>query len=86
MLYLWLAVDHEGEVLESFVTKRCDKRSALKFLRKSLKRDGREPPRRTLTCHLPSAIGLAYLTGQTIVVDGGMTLPETGFAVDRQWG
>lgn len=27
-----------------------------------------------------------YVTGQTIVVDGGMTLPETGFAVDRQWG
>ena len=27
-----------------------------------------------------------YLTGQTIVVDGGSTLPETGFAVERQWG
>jgi len=27
-----------------------------------------------------------YVTGQSIVVDGGMTLPETGFAVDRQWG
>jgi 3-oxoacyl-[acyl-carrier protein] reductase len=27
-----------------------------------------------------------YTTGQTIVVDGGATLPETGFAVDRQWG
>ena len=26
--YLWRAVDHEGEVLESFVTKRRDKRSA----------------------------------------------------------
>lgn len=38
--YLWRAVDHEGEVLESFVTKRRDKRSALKFLRKSLKRHG----------------------------------------------
>jgi 3-oxoacyl-[acyl-carrier protein] reductase len=28
----------------------------------------------------------SYVTGQTIVVDGGMTLPETGFAVERQWG
>ena len=36
--YLWRAVDHEGEVLESFVTKRRDKKAALKFLRKSLKR------------------------------------------------
>ncbi|WP_245284104.1 SDR family oxidoreductase [Bradyrhizobium sp. Cp5.3] len=26
-----------------------------------------------------------YVTGQTIVVDGGSTLPETGFAVERQW-
>lgn len=27
-----------------------------------------------------------YVTGQTIVVDGGASLPETGFAVERQWG
>ena len=39
--YLWRAVDHEGEVLESFVTKTRDKRAALKFLKKSLKRRGR---------------------------------------------
>ena len=38
--YLWRAVDHEGEVLESFVTKRRDKKAALKFLRKSLRRHG----------------------------------------------
>ncbi len=28
----------------------------------------------------------SYVTGQTIVVDGGAMLPETGFAVERQWG
>jgi len=39
--YLWRAVDHEGEVLESFVTKKRDKKAALKFLRKSMKRHGR---------------------------------------------
>jgi putative transposase len=39
--YLWRAVDHEGEVLESFVTKTRDKRAALKFLKKSMKRHGR---------------------------------------------
>ena len=38
--YLWRAVDHEGEVLESFVTKTRDKAAALKFLRKVLKRHG----------------------------------------------
>lgn len=38
--YLWRAIDHEGEVLESFVTKRLDKKAALKFLRKSLRRHG----------------------------------------------
>ena len=38
--YLWRAVDHEGEVLESYVTKKRDKKAALKFLRKSLRRHG----------------------------------------------
>ena len=39
--YLWQAVDHEGEVLESFVTKRRDKKAALKFLKKAMKKHGR---------------------------------------------
>ncbi len=38
--YLWRAVDHEGEVLESFVTKTRDRKAALKFLRKALRRHG----------------------------------------------
>ena len=38
--YLWRAVDHEGEVLESYVTKRRDHKAALKFLRKSMKHCG----------------------------------------------
>ncbi len=38
--YLWRAVDHEGEVLEAYVSKRRDKRTALKFLRKAMKRYG----------------------------------------------
>ncbi len=38
--YLWRAVDHEGEVLESYVTKRRDRKAALKFLRKTMKRYG----------------------------------------------
>ncbi|RVU03276.1 IS6 family transposase [Novosphingobium umbonatum] len=39
--YLWRAVDHEGEVLESYVTKKRDKTAALAFLKKALKRHGR---------------------------------------------
>ena len=39
--YLWRAVDHEGEVLEAFVTKRRDRRAALKFLKRTMKRVGR---------------------------------------------
>jgi len=38
--YLWRAVDHEGEVLESYVTKSRDRRAALKFLKKAMRRYG----------------------------------------------
>ena len=50
--YLWRAVDHEGEVLESYVTKRRDKKSALKFIKKSMKRFG--PPHIVVTDKLRS--------------------------------
>jgi putative transposase len=40
MHYLWRAVDHEGEVLESFATKTRDKAAALSFMRKLMKRHG----------------------------------------------
>lgn len=38
--YLWRAVDHEGEILESYVTRKRDKSAALRFLKKALKRHG----------------------------------------------
>ena len=38
--YLWRAVDHEGEVLEVFATKRRDRRAALRFLKGAMKRYG----------------------------------------------
>jgi putative transposase len=38
--YLWRAVDHEGEVLEAFVTKTRNRKAAMKFLRKAMKRYG----------------------------------------------
>ena len=50
--YLWRAVDHEGEVLESFVTKKRDKAAALKFLKKTMKRYGN--PQVIITDRCPS--------------------------------
>ena len=41
MHYLWRAVDHEGEVLESFASKTRDKAAALKFIKRMMKRHGR---------------------------------------------
>ncbi len=34
--YLWRAVDHEGEVLEVFATKRRDRKAALNFLKRAM--------------------------------------------------
>ena len=39
--YLWRAVDQEGEALEAFVSKKRDRKAALKFLGKLMKRHGR---------------------------------------------
>ncbi len=50
--YLWRAVDHEGEVLESYVTKTRDKQAALTFLKKAMKRYG--APRTVITDRLRS--------------------------------
>jgi putative transposase len=38
--YLWRAVDHEGEVLEAFVSKCRDQKAALDFLKKIMKKYG----------------------------------------------
>ncbi|WP_235037881.1 MULTISPECIES: DDE-type integrase/transposase/recombinase [unclassified Novosphingobium] len=40
MVHLWRVVDHEGEVLESYVTRARDKAAALRFMKKALKRHG----------------------------------------------
>ncbi len=36
--YLWRAVDHEDKVLEAYVTRRRDRKAALRFLRRTKKR------------------------------------------------
>ena len=50
--YPWRAIDHKGEGLEVFVTKKRDKISALKFLKKALKNYG--APREIVTDRLRS--------------------------------
>ncbi len=50
--YLWRAVDHEGEVLEAFVTKKRNRKAALRFLKKAMKRHG--SPRAAVTDRLRS--------------------------------
>lgn len=52
MVYLWRAVDHEGEILESYVTKTRDKSAALRFMKKALGRHG--SPARVVTDGLRS--------------------------------
>jgi len=42
-MYLWRAVDHEGEVLDMLVQSRRDSRAALRLMRKLLKKQGFAP-------------------------------------------
>jgi putative transposase len=42
-MYLWRAVDHEGEVLDMLVQRRRDNRAALRLIRKLLKKQGFAP-------------------------------------------
>ena len=42
-MYLWRAVDDEGEVLDMLVQRRRDSRSALRLIRKLLKEQGFVP-------------------------------------------
>ncbi|HZC78110.1 MAG TPA: IS6 family transposase [Ktedonobacterales bacterium] len=42
-MYLWRAVDHEGEILDMLVQRRRNKRAALMLLRKLLRKQGVAP-------------------------------------------
>src|SRR6202048_4283458 len=46
-MYLWRAVDHEGEVLEMLVQRRRDRSAAVKLMRKLLRKQGFAPTRVT---------------------------------------
>jgi len=49
---LWRAVDHEGTILESYVSKRRNRKAALKVLKKLMSKYGR--PSEIVTDKLPS--------------------------------
>ena len=59
--YIWRVVDHEGEVLEVFATKRRDRAAALKFLKRAMKRYGR--PHMLVTDRLRSYRAAMKLVG-----------------------
>jgi transposase-like protein len=42
-MYLWRAVDHEGEILDMLVQRRRDQRAALKLTRNLLRKHGFAP-------------------------------------------
>jgi transposase-like protein len=42
-MYLWRAVDHEGEILDMLVPRRRDTHAALRLMRKLLKKQGFAP-------------------------------------------
>ena len=42
-MYLWRAVDHDGEVLDMLVQRRRDTQAALRVMRKLLKKQGFAP-------------------------------------------
>ena len=57
-MYLWRAVDHEGEVLEILVQRRRDKRAAVKLMRKLLRKQGFAP--KTVTTDKLRSYGAAF--------------------------
>ena len=65
--YLWRAVDHEGEVLESIVTKRRNKIAALKFISKTIKKQG--VPRKIITDKLRSYSAALKIIGASTLHD-----------------
>src|SRR6202040_985594 len=57
-MYLWRAVDHEGEVLDMLVQRRRDKRAALRLMRKLLRKQGFAP--KLLTTDKLGSYGSAF--------------------------
>jgi putative transposase len=75
--HFWRAVDHEGEVLEAYVTKKRHKSAALNFLRKAMKRCVN--PEVVVTDKRPS-----YQAAMKVIGNGGRQ--ETGRHLNNRAG
>jgi putative transposase len=91
MRYLWRAVDHEGEALQSYVTKTRDKAAALRLIKEALKRHGR--PQAIVTDGLrsydPALKDLGAQRLQAPVGRWRQIAPNSHFAFDDEralWG
>ena len=73
--YLWRAVDHEGEVLKSYVSKRQDRKVAMRFIKKSMKRNGQL---RIIVTDKPRSYRAAMM------IIGNADLQETGRWVNNR--
>lgn len=72
--YLWRAVDHEGEVLEVFASKRRDREAALAYLKRAMKRYGR--PVSIVTDHLWSYRAAKNVVGNNRIQTCGRWLND----------
>src|SRR6185312_12889444 len=68
-MYLWRAVDHEGEVLEILVQRRRDRSAAVKLMRKLLRKQGFAPTRVTTDSCAPTALPSAI--SEIVDIRGG---------------
>jgi len=88
LCYLWRAVDHEGEVLETVVTAKRDKAAALKFLKRIIKKYG--SPKTIVTdglCSYPAAMKEVGISGRQELADGstiGQRIPISDFDDGRE--
>jgi putative transposase len=57
-MYLWRAVDHEGEILDMLVQRRRDTQAALRLMCKLLKKQGFAP--KLLVTDKPGSYGSAF--------------------------
>ena len=75
-MYLWRAVDSEGEVLDILVQSRRNKKAAHKLMRKLLKKQG-YAPNKVVTDKLPS-YGAALRDLNMTGVNGGAKRDHLG--------
>ena len=69
MVYLWRSVDHEGEILESYITKACDKDAALRFVQRHAMASLKRRPVQTAVAFRKSAGCRLAASGQLVRIN-----------------